>query len=174
MNWNELIKQEVDGTYRLTQNLIEMVDEDGLSWKPSDENNWMTMGQLLMHITNACGMAMRGFVTGDWGMPEGMEVKDLPPEQMLPPAEKLPALGSVAEAKTFLEEDRQLALAMLAECDEDRLVSEKMAAPWGGAERELGYHLFQMAEHLRQHMTQLFYYLKLQGKPVNTGHLWDS
>jgi hypothetical protein len=26
--------------------------------------------------------------------------------------------------------------------------------------------------HLQQHKGQLFYYLKLQGKPVNTEHLW--
>jgi hypothetical protein len=29
-----------------------------------------------------------------------------------------------------------------------------------------------MVEHLAQHKGQLFYYFKLQGKPVNTGHLW--
>ena len=29
-----------------------------------------------------------------------------------------------------------------------------------------------MAEHLAQHKAQLFYYLKLQGKDVNTMHLY--
>jgi len=29
-----------------------------------------------------------------------------------------------------------------------------------------------MIGHLATHKAQLFYYLKLQGKPVNTGHLW--
>jgi hypothetical protein len=29
-----------------------------------------------------------------------------------------------------------------------------------------------MLGHLTQHKGQLFYYLKLQGKPVNTGDLW--
>jgi hypothetical protein len=29
-----------------------------------------------------------------------------------------------------------------------------------------------MIQHLAQHKGQLFYYLKLQGKPVNTAHLW--
>jgi hypothetical protein len=29
-----------------------------------------------------------------------------------------------------------------------------------------------MVGHLAQHKGQLFYYLKLQGKPVNTAHLW--
>ncbi len=31
-----------------------------------------------------------------------------------------------------------------------------------------------MIEHLKQHKGQLFYYLKLQGKPVNTSDLWGS
>jgi hypothetical protein len=29
-----------------------------------------------------------------------------------------------------------------------------------------------MVGHLNQHKGQLFYYLKLQGKDVNTMHLW--
>jgi hypothetical protein len=29
-----------------------------------------------------------------------------------------------------------------------------------------------MIDHLKAHKSQLFYDLKLQGKPVNTGHLW--
>jgi hypothetical protein len=29
-----------------------------------------------------------------------------------------------------------------------------------------------MLAHLAQHKGQLFYYLKLMGRPVHTGHLW--
>jgi hypothetical protein len=36
----------------------------------------------------------------------------------------------------------------------------------------LGPRLAQMVDHLVLHKAQLFYYLKLQGKPVHTGHLW--
>jgi hypothetical protein len=36
----------------------------------------------------------------------------------------------------------------------------------------LGHYLLQMVQHLDKHTSQLFYYLKLQGKPVNTGDLW--
>ena len=36
----------------------------------------------------------------------------------------------------------------------------------------LGHRLLGMIGHLTQHKAQLFYYLKLQGKPVNTMHLW--
>lgn len=172
MNWKELLKNEIEYTYKVTAGLMDLVDGDKLDWKPSADNNWMTMGQLLMHITNSCGAAMRGFVTGDWGMPEGVDMADLPPEEMLPPAEKLPAVGSVAEAKDLLAKDKQTALAMLGECDEEKLANDIATAPWDPTEMTLGHRLLQMATHLAQHKTQLFYYLKLQGKPVDTSNLW--
>lgn len=45
-------------------------------------------------------------------------------------------------------------------------------APWGGPERTLFQHCYEMIWHLGQHKGQLFYYLKIQGKDVNTIHLW--
>lgn len=171
MNWMELLKSELVTTYKVTDNLMDLVDDINLDYKPSSENNWMTMGQLLMHLTNACGAAMRGFITGDWGLPEGFD-SDLSPEQMLPPADKLPTIGSVGEAKKLLANDKQLALDMLAKCNEDKLSNESVSAPWDPTNIILGHRLLQMIEHLSQHKSQLFYYLKLNGKQVNTGHLW--
>ena len=56
---------------------------------------------------------------------------------------------------------------------ENGLTNRKMAAPWApGREQTLGWHLLQMVQHLERHKSQLFYYLKLQGKPVDTGDLW--
>ena len=174
MNWTELLKSEIEDTYRATDGLLDLVDHDHLDWTPSTGDNWMTTGQLLRHITDACGAAIRGFVTGDWGMPEGVEVSDLSPEEMLPPAEKIPTVGSVAEAKKLLAEDKGVALDMLAQCSEGDLASKPAPAPWDPTEMVLGYRLLQMVGHLGQHKAQLFYYLKLQGKPVNTGHLWGG
>jgi hypothetical protein len=168
MNWTELLRTEIDSTYRVTQALMDLVDDDRLDWKPASGSNWMTTGQLLCHLTDACGASMRGFVTGEWGMPEGM-----PAEDMLPPAERLPTVGSVQEAKSLLADDQKLALEVLARCSEERLANELVAAPWNPANpRALGYQLLSMVVHLAQHKGQLFYYLKLQGKPVHTGHLW--
>lgn len=172
MNWIELLKSEIENTYKVTDGLLDLVDDESLDWKPSMENNWMTMDQLLMHITFACGAPMRGFVTGEWGLPEGIDIKDLSPEEMLPPTEKMPTVGSVMEAKELLAKDKQLALDMLAECDEDMLANKTVRAPWNPTDIILGYHLLQMVAHLSQHKSQLFYYLKLQGKPVNTSNLW--
>ena len=185
MNWTELLKSEIEGTYAITDKLFDMVDKNRLDWKPSEENNWMTTGQLLVHICIACGAPMCGYVTGDWGIPEDFDVNSLLPEDvdinsltpeemqgMLPPAEKLPTVSSLSEAKDYLEEDRQLALDMLAECAEEKLANETASAPWDTTEVILGHRLLGMTAHLRQHTNQLFYYLKLQGKPVNTSHLW--
>ncbi|MCX5757255.1 MAG: DinB family protein, partial [Candidatus Hydrogenedentes bacterium] len=147
-------------------------DEGTLGWKPATGVNWMTTGQLLKHLTNGCGMGFRGFATGDWGMPKDVDPSKLPPDAMLPPAEKMPAVSSVAEAKRLLAEDRQLALDVLAQCGEERLAHETATAPWDPRPLILGHRLLQMVDHVKIHKAQLFYYLKLQGKPVNTHDLW--
>jgi len=68
--------------------------------------------------------------------------------------------------------DMELSFEMLGRCSEERLNTEIAKAPWDQMEMLLGQRLLQMANHLEQHKGQLFYYLKLMGKPVNTMHLW--
>ncbi len=175
MNWTELLKTEMETAYATTAALLDKVDPDGLDWKPATGCNWMTMGQLLKHTTEACGAACRAFVTGDWGLPEGVKIEDIPPEEMLPPAEKLPTVENLAKAKIALTDDRAIALNMIEQSGEEQLACRKMAAPWNPkVERVLGWHLLQMVNHMERHKSQLFYYLKLQGKPVDTGDLWGS
>ncbi len=173
MNWTELLKSEIESTYASAGRLLDKVDPNNLNWKPATGSNWMTVGQLLMHISSACGAPCKGFVTGDWGLPPGVKMEDVPPEEMLPPAEKMPGIGTVAEAKKLLAEDKALALRMIDQAGEQSLSNRKLAAPWApGLELPLGRHLMSMVQHLDKHKGQLFYYLKLQGKPVNTGDLW--
>jgi hypothetical protein len=172
MDWKELLKHEIESTYQSTDGLINLVDENRLEWKPSAENNWMTLGQLLMHLTDACGAPVRGFVTGDWGLPEGVDISELTPKEMLPPAEKMPTIKSVIDARKRLEKDKQVALEILAQCNDYDLANKKIRAPWDEREVILGYRFLQMVSHLNYHKSQLFYYLKLQGKPVDTSHLW--
>ena len=174
MNWTELVGKEMEAEYRSAEGLIGLVDTKKLDWKPSSGQNWMTMGQLLLHLVNACGSSFRGFVTGDWGMPEGVEASEMPADEMLPPAEKWPAAESVSQAKQLLAEDLQLARRMLAEAGEKRLAEQNASAPWDPRPMLLGHRLLQMVGHLGSHKSQLFYYLKLQGVPVNTGHLWAT
>ena len=175
MNWTQLLKNEIESTYSTTLSLLDRVDPASLDWKPGSGSNWMTVRQLLKHIANGCGAGCKGFVTGDWGLPPGVKMENLPPEEMLPPAEKLPGVGSVEEARKLLSEDKALALQMINQAGEHDLEHRKVAAPWApGAEYALGWYLLQMVQHLDRHKGQLFYYLKLQGKPVNTVDLWGQ
>ncbi len=173
MNWTELLKASVEGAYPATDALMARLTDRELGWKPATGDNWMTTGQLLMHLTNACGACCRGFATGDWGLPAGVEMKDLPPEAMLPPAEKLPAVTSVAEARRLLAADRALAVKMIDHVGEADLQGKLVSAPWDPTHpRSLGENFLGMIGHLNSHKSQLFYYLKLMGKPVHTGDLW--
>jgi uncharacterized damage-inducible protein DinB len=172
MNWTELLKTEIEYAYGVTYKLMDLVDGDELDWKPPTGDNWMTTAQLLLHITTSCGALFRGFVTGDWGMPADFDPGQMKHEDMLPPAETMPAIDSVANAKKALTEDKQLALDMLAAVSEDDLHNKPTPAPWDPRSMALGLRLLGMVGHLTQHKGQLYYYLKLQGKPVTTNDLW--
>jgi hypothetical protein len=170
MKLSEILKEEAEGMYRATEGLFRRVDD--LAWKPATGKNWMSTAQLLHHCTNACGFTINGFVNGEWGLPGGESITDLPEDEMLPPAEKMPGVGSVDEALELLAGDRTLCLDVLSSVSDERLLSERSVAPWGGPEVTLFQHCTSMIWHLGQHKGQLFYYLKLQGKDLNTMHLW--
>jgi DinB superfamily len=173
VNWTQLLKSEIESAYSSASGLLDKVDANNLDWKPASGSNWMTVGQLLKHLTDACGTGCKGFVTGDWGLPEGVKMSDLPPEQMLPPAENMPGIASLAEAKKLLADDKALALQMIGQAGEDALNNRIVAAPWApDVQLPLGRYLLMMVHHLDAHKAQLFYYLKLLGNPVNTGDLW--
>ncbi len=169
MNWKELLHAELQSAYATADRLMGMVDDSTLAWKPATGSNWMTTGQLLKHISEGCGMPFRAFITGDWGLPEGVDPSEM---TKLPPAEKLPSVESVAEARSTLQKDREAAIEILATRDEAALANDPAPAPWDPRPIPLGHRLLQMVEHLKQHKGHLFYYLKLQGKPVDTGDLW--
>ena len=169
MDWTDLLKTEAEDTYRAAEGLVAMVGDDDLDWKPQTGTNWMTTGQLLFHIAGACGALCRGFVEGDWGMAGGAG-DEMSPEEMLPPAESLPTAESVDAALQALAADKRLAFAMI-EAAAGRF-DEPVQAPWDPRPTALGRQLLGMIGHLNHHKGQLFFYLKLQGKPVNTMHLF--
>ena len=182
MDWIPLLTAQIEGTYRAADGLMKLVKKDDLAWKPKTGKNWMTTAQLLEHITNACGWCISCFVSGNWAPPtppagkaskkKGAEPKPDPKTGMLP-AEALPAVKSVAEARKKLAADKQVALDALAKVGERGLNETLVDAPWApGVKKPLGQHALEMVSHLAQHKSQLYYYLKLQGKPVNTMHLW--
>ncbi len=168
----EVLTRQVEATYTVTESLMKMVRPADLAWKPSAGSNWMTVAQLLRHCAEGCGGPIKGFVTGDWEMPDGVDMENIPPEQMLPPAEKLASVATVDEALQMLAQDRKTAIRYIAEAGESDLLIRKVAAPWGGPELTLFEQIEMMIVHLIQHKGQLFYYLKLMGRDVNTQHLW--
>jgi hypothetical protein len=167
MDWTKLLHHEIENEYRAAEGLFGLVSDDSLKWKPPTGTNWMTVGQLLRHVTEACGMCCKGFVTGEWPMPENPD-----PEATLPPATKMASVETVAQAREMLAADKAVALAMVEQAGEQRLASEPAPAPWDPTPIVLGHRLAQMVGHLATHKAQLFYYIKLQGKPVNTMHLY--
>jgi len=172
MNWRQLLTEEIEYGYSVADKVMALVDEDKLEWKPKTGDNWMTTGQLLKHIATSTGPAFKGFVTGDWGMPDGIDLKDMKPEDMLPPAEAMPTIDSVAAARKELADDKRLTLDMLAKLSDEDLDNKPAPAPWDPRPVILGHRLLGMVLHIMQHKGQLYYYLKLQGKPVNTNDLW--
>ena len=129
MNWTQFLKTEIETTYATTLKLVDNVDSASLDWKPLSGANWMTVGQLLKHLTIACGAAMKGLVTGDWGLPKGVRMEDLPSDEVFPPAEKLPSVASVDDARTQLLDDEAVALKVIAEAGEEALAMKEVTAP---------------------------------------------
>jgi uncharacterized damage-inducible protein DinB len=174
MNWTEYLNSEVEDVFHATEGLFDLVDDSMLDWKPETGENWLTVGKLLMHIGWACGCCMKGFVTGDWSTPEdaAQEESEEGQEGMLT-ALQMPSIESVAKAKEMLAADKALAFEMIEKAGEEDLANKEVAAPWNPEVTfPLGRHLHHMITHLNQHKGQLFYYLKLMGKPVHTGTLW--
>jgi len=171
----QILFEEIESTYNITEKLFHKVTNSELSWKPATGKNWMTVGQLLMHCANyGCGKAVLGFVKGDWGFPESIEPDDPNTTEHVPQAEEMPCVESVEEALTLLAADKNLALCCIKDTEEADLLSKRITAPWGGPETSLFQHLLLMITHLAQHKGQLFYYLKLMGKDVNTNDLWGE
>ena len=55
MDWKTILIEQVKDAYRAAEGLLELVDDQQLSWKPESGENWMTTGQLLNHMADACG-----------------------------------------------------------------------------------------------------------------------
>ena len=99
MTLTRILLQEAESTFAATEKLFQQATDSGLSWRPAQGSNWMTMGQLLMHCAAyGCGKAIQGFVRGDWGSPEKNETGNLDADPHIPPAAALPAVESIDQA----------------------------------------------------------------------------
>jgi uncharacterized damage-inducible protein DinB len=173
MTLKEVLLEEARTTYDITEKLFRRVADNELSWKPPTGSNWMTVGQLLRHCAEfGCGKAIQGFVSGEWDLSESPGIPDA--GMHVPSASALPFVESVGQALALLADDRSLSLRCLAGVEERDLLSRRLTAPWGGSELSLFQHLLMVIEHLAQHKGQLFYYLKLMGRKLETADLWGS
>ncbi len=172
MKWKELLSDEIAYTYGVTDHLVSFVRDDELDWKPEHGSNWMSMGQLLMHMTDACGSTFDGLISGAWDIREEFSLDELEMQRIFPSADMLPAADSVANVRRLLADDRKLALKSLKKCSEEELSGKYAPAPWTRTPMILGQRLLHMVHHLNQHKAQLYYYLKLVGKPVSTCNLY--
>ncbi len=169
MDWIDLLEREIRSTYDSADTLMGLVDEGSFGWRPpvpegAETTGWMTVGELLHHLTSSCGMLCKAFAEGDWSF-----MAPVPSDGEGPPA--MPVAVSVADARADLAQDRELAITTIRAAGNERLANERVTAPWE-IEGSLGEQCLDMVKHLGQHRSQLFYYLKLLGKPVHTGHLW--
>jgi len=175
MTLTEVLMAEAEAAYATAEALFRRVLDEELSWRPATGKDWMTVGQLLMHCASfGCGKAVRGFITGDWGLPQDTEIEDLPPEAHIPPPAAMPSVASVEQALELLADDRDVTVRYITVAGEGHLLERMVNAPWGGPELSLFQHLLHMIAHLAQHKGQLFYYLKLMGKDVKTADLWGA
>lgn len=175
MTPKQVLLEEAEATYSIADRLFRRVADGELPWKPATGRNWMSMGQLLMHCASfGCGKAIQGFIKGDWGLPEGSGIDAVTTEAHVPPVAALPTVVSVKQARELLARDRTLTIACIESADERELLGRCIVAPWGGPAASLFQHLLHMIAHLAQHKGQLFYYLKLMGKDVDTSDLWGT
>jgi len=172
MNLVEMLTSQIEDTYRATDDLISLVKDTELDWKPSQGDNWWTVGRLLRHMTVSCGIWCKGFVTDTWDEAGDVDATKIPKGAPLPPADTYRSIDSVAAARSALAADKTIAIQVLAQTSPEELANKTATAPWNPAPRILALRILDMIRHLESHKSQLYYYLKLMGKPVHTGNLW--
>ena len=147
-------------SYRPTESLLRMVPADKLDWKPGP--TFMSLGQLIFHVSAGLGSELQMLVTGNWPNPEEME-KAMKEGNM-------PSCGS-EEALSRLEKDKATLRDVLSGISEEDFTNKIVSVPWGWKSKMERMSL-DFREHFTNHKMQLFTYLKLLGFPVNTNTLY--
>ena len=145
--------------YRPAISLIKMVPADRLDWKPGP--TFMTLGQLICHLSDGIGTELRMLITDSWPKPPE-------PSEGAPPP--MPSC-SAQEALAKLEKDQETLRAVLASVTEEEFADQIVSVPWG-KQSKLELMALDFREHFTNHKMQLFTYPKLLGYPVNTQTLY--
>lgn len=146
--------------FKPVETMIKMVPADKLDWKPGP--NFMTLGNLIHHLSSGMGAELRMLTTNSWPKPEEMEA-----------SMKAGAMPSctVEEALANIEKDKKALSEVLAGVTEDEFAGKVYSTPWGW-QNKLERMALDFKEHFTNHKMQLFTYLKLLGYQVNTETLY--
>jgi hypothetical protein len=147
-------------SYRPAESLLKMVPADKLDWKPG--SGFMSLGQLIYHLSGGIGPELRMVITGDW--PNFAEMEESMKQGNLPAC-------SVQEALERLENDKTALKEVLAGVSEEDFANKIVSVPWGW-KSTMERMALDFREHFINHKMQLFTYLKLLGFPVNTNTLY--
>ena len=159
MNKDEY-RQYVLDAYKPAETMMRMAPADKLDWKPAP--NFMSLGQLLHHLSEGVGSGLRMLVQNSWPSMEETEGGMKP--------ESLPSCG-VEEALRRLEEDKTVLREVLDGVSDKDFAEKIVSVPWGW-QSKMERMALDFREHFIHHKMQLFTYLKLLGLPVNTETLY--
>lgn len=141
-------------------NLIKMVPAEKLNWQPGPK--FMTLGQLICHLSSGVGEGIRLLHSGQWPAMEemltGMKQENLPS-------------CDVEEALRRLEADKEILRKALDEISEADFTGKVVSVPWG-FQGKFELLALSFVEHFTNHKMQLFTYLKLLDLPVDTQTLY--
>ncbi len=147
-------------SYRPAESMVRMVPADKIDWKPGP--TFMTMGQLLYHLTGGLGAEFQMLLANNWPKPEEMETAMK--------AENMPSCGS-EEALVKLGKDKATLQEVFGCLSEEDFAEKVVSVPWGW-QYKFELMALHFHEHFLNHKMQLFTYLKLLGLPVNTETLY--
>jgi hypothetical protein len=145
---------------KVLQHLFSKVQGTELTYRPRPD--MMSTGQVMYHLGEGLGEALKMTVTGQWPpMPDGM----------LPTIDKMNAAASIDEAVKMLHKDGALTSDYLSTISEEQFLNNRYSTPWGASGKLWRLALYYL-EHMQMHKMQLFQYLRIQGVPVNTMDLY--
>lgn len=152
----------VEGIYKATRGLIQITPDEKLEFKPKE--GLMTIAQVLKHVSNALGESISMAINNTW--------PDIPADEMLPAAEKMPKSNSAAEALKEIDQDWELLKREFDKITDGEFNQNKINVPWMPQPMTYVEFMMQAMEHLSNHRMQLFIWLKLSGEALHTGHLY--
>lgn len=147
-------------SFRPAETMLKMIPPDKLEWKPAP--NFMSIGQLICHMSDGIGTELRMAIDNSWPKIEGAGGP--------PGLDKFPSCNAI-EALAKLEKDKTTLKEILAGVTEEEFATRIISVPWGW-KSNMERMVLDFREHFVNHKMQLFTYLKLLGLPVNTQTLY--